>query len=138
MAFFTSENGRIRFDSGLTLWGGMPAREIDPHLRYIGEEEAVFCLPGLAVCGGTLAAECLLGGDGLRSVRLTVAGVNGRQTVPWERQRAFLFERFGLRDPCPDTRQSVRVRCPFGAVTLYTDPMTGQAGALVEYNGGKA
>ena len=133
MTFFTPESGEIRFANGFCLRGGMAAREIDSHLRYAGQEEAVFCLPGLAVTGGSIAPVCVVDGEGLRSVRLHVAAIAGRNNVPSERQRSFLFERLGLKDPCPDTRQSVRIRCPFGTLTLYSDPLTGQAGALVEY-----
>ena len=133
MMFLTPETGEIRFPGGLCLRGGMEARQIDPHLRSHPGQETVFCLPRLAVEGGSLAAVCLVGDHGLHTVRLTAVSVTGRQQTPGERQRAFLFGLLGLTDPCPDTRQSVRVKAPFGKVTLYTDPVTGQAGALVEY-----
>lgn len=50
-----------------------------------------------------------------------------------QRQRAFLMRRLHLKDPCPDTLGSVRVRCPFGELFLTTDPYTGQSAALVSY-----
>ncbi|MBP3649237.1 MAG: hypothetical protein J6K73_05600 [Clostridia bacterium] len=133
MKFFNPETGEIRFADGLSLRGGINVRQIDSHLRHTGGPEAVYCLPPLAVEGGSLAAVCMADADGLHAVRLTVASVTGRQQVPGERQRAFLFERFQLSDPCPDTLQNVSIRAPFGRLTLYTDPVTGQAGALVEY-----
>ncbi len=133
MTFFSPHPGQLGFLDRLRLRAGMPVRDIEPHLRHAGGPAAAYCLPGLAVDGGSLAAVCLADEAGLCSVRLTVAAVTGRQQVPGERQRAFLFERFGLKDPCPDTLQNVRVKGPFGHLTLYTDPVTGQAGALVEY-----
>ena len=133
MRFFSPESGEMQFQSGLRLRGGMPVEQMDPHLRYGGHQEAVYCLPGLLVEGGSLGAVCVADENGLRAVRLTVASVTGRQQVPGERQRAFLFERFRLSDPCPDTLQNVSISAPFGRLTLYTDPVTGQAGALVEY-----
>ena len=133
MTFFDPETGRLCFEDGLCLQGGMDVRQIDPHLRFTGTQEAVYCLPALAVEGGRLGAVCTADETGLRRVMLTVASVTGRQQTPGERQRAFLFERFRLSDPCPDTLQNVRITAPFGTLTLYTDPVTGQAGALVEY-----
>ncbi len=133
MTFFDPETGRLCFEDGLCLEGGMDVREIDPHLRYTGPHEAVYCLPGLLVEGGRLGAACTVDEAGLHTVRLTVASVTGRQQTPGERQRAFLFERFRLSDPCPDTLQTVRIKAAFGKLTLYTDPVTGQAGALLEY-----
>ena len=133
MRFFSPESGEMQFQSGLRLRGGMPVEQMDPPLRYSGGQEAVYCLPGLPVEGGRLAAVLTAGAQGLHTIRLTVASVTGRQQTPGERQRAFLFERFQLSDPCPDTLQNVSVSAPFGRLTLYTDPVTGQAGALVEY-----
>ena len=133
MTFFNPETGEMRFADGLCLRGGMDVRQIDPHLRHPEGPEAVYCLPGLPVDGGSLAAVCLADGEGLHAVRLTVAAIPGRQQVPGDRQRAFLFERFQLSDPCPDTLQNVQISAAFGRLTLYTDPVTGQAGALVEY-----
>ena len=133
MRFFNPETGEIRFSDGLCLHGGMEVRQIDPHLRHAGGSEAVYCLPGLMVEGGSLAAVCMADASGQHAVRLTVASVTGRQQVPGERQRAFLFERFQLSDPCPDTLQNVCISAAFGRLTLYTDPVTGQAGVLVEY-----
>lgn len=50
-----------------------------------------------------------------------------------DRQRAFLMRRLHLKDPCPDTMASVRVRCPFGELLVSTDPYTGQSAALISY-----
>ena len=133
MTFFNPDTGELCFAGGLCLTGNMDVQAIDPHFRYAGQQEAVYCLPALAVEGGSLGAVCMVDKNGLRSVRLTVATITGRQQVPGERQRAFLFERFRLSDPCPDTLQNVRIKGAFGSLTLYTDPVTGQAGALVEY-----
>lgn len=133
MKFFTPETGEIRFPGGLSLRGGMPARAIDPHFCCPPGREAVFCLPRLAVEGGSLAPVCLLAEDALRTVRLSAVSVTGRQQTPGERQRAFLFALLGLADPCPDTQQTVRIKAAFGYLTLYTDPVSGQAEALVEY-----
>lgn len=133
MTFFDPQTGDMCFTGGLCLKGGMDVRQIDSHLRHTGAQDAVYCLPGLPVEGGRLAAVLTAGAQGLHTIRLTVASVTGRQQTPGERQRAFLFERFQLSDPCPDTLQNVRITAPFGRLTLYTDPVTGQAGALVEY-----
>lgn len=135
MMFLTPETGEIRFSGGLCLRAGMSAREIDPHLCSLPGQDAVFCLPQLAVEGGSLAPVCVVGDSGLHTLRLTAVSVTGRQQTPGDRQRAFLFRLLGLEDPCPDTQQSVQVQAPFGRVTVYTDPVTGQAGALVEYTG---
>lgn len=133
MIFLTPETGEICFPDGLCLRAGMQPREIDPHLRSHPGQEAVFSLPAMAVEGGSLAAVCVLNDAGLHTVRLTAAAVTGRQQTPADRQRAFLFGLLGLKDPCPDTRQSVSIKAPFGRLTVYTDPVSGQAGALVEY-----
>lgn len=133
MSFFNPETGEMQFSNGLCLRGGMPVDAIDPHLRYTGSQEAVYCLPPLAVEGGSLGAVLTADPNGLRSLRLMVASITGRHQVPGERQRAFLFDLFRLADPCPDTQQNVRLKAPFGRLTLYTDPVTGQAGALLEY-----
>ena len=133
MQFFNPHTGEMHFPCGLCLRGGIPAEQIDPNLRALPGEDTAFCLPHLAVEGGALAPVCTLGEGGLAAVRLTAVSVNGRQQTPGERQRAFLFGLFGLKDPCPDTQQPVRIRAPFGHLTLYTDPVSGQAGALVEY-----
>ena len=136
MTFFNPETGEMRFPGGLCLRSGMEAREMDPHFRFTGEQEAVFCLPAQTVAGGSAGVVCIVDGGGLRAVRLTGVAVTGRQQTPGERQRAFLFGLFRLKDPCPDSLQSVRVKAPFGRLTLYTDPVTGQAGAMVEYSRG--
>lgn len=133
MRFFNPETGEMLFSDGLCLRGGMPVDAIDPHLCYTGTQEAVYCLPALAVEGGSLGVVLTADRDGLRTARLTAVSVTGRQQTPGERQRAFLFDLFRLSDPCPDTRQNVRLKAPFGRLTLHTDPVTGQAGALVEY-----
>lgn len=136
MMFFNPDTGEMRFPEGLCLRGGMDAREIDPHFRFTGDQEAVFCLPAQTVEGGSTGVVCIVDGQGLRAVRLAGVSVTGRQQTPGERQRAFLFGLFRLKDPCPDSLQSVRVKAPFGKLTLYTDPVTGQAGAMVEYQRG--
>ena len=136
MRFFDPDTGEVCFPGGLCLRGGIAAEQIDPNLRSLPGEDTVFCLPALAVEGGALAPVCVLDGSGLASLRLTAVSVNGRQQTPGERQRAFLFGLFGLKDPCPDTQQPVRIKAAFGYLTLYTDPVSGQAGALVEYNPG--
>lgn len=136
MRFFNPDTGEVRFPGGLCLRGGIPAEQIDPNLRSLPGEDTVFCLPALAVEGGALAPVCVLAENGLSVLRLTAVSVSGRQQTPGERQRAFLFGLFGLKDPCPDTQQSVRIKAPFGHLTLYSDPVSGQAGALVEYTAG--
>ena len=133
MTFFNPDTGELCFAGGLCLTGNMDVQAIDPHFRYAGQQEAVYCLPALAVEGGALAPVLTLNENGLSVLRLTAATVTGRQQTPGERQRAFLFGLFGLKDPCPDTQQPVRIKAPFGHLTLYTDPVSGQAGALVEY-----
>ena len=135
MSFFNPETGEMQFSDGLCLRGGMPVDAIDPHLRYTGSQEAVYCLPPLAVEGGSLGAVLTADQGGLRTLRLTVAAITGRHQVPGERQRAFLFARLDLRDPCPDTMDCVRIECPFGEMYLSTDPCTGRAEARILYAG---
>lgn len=136
MLFFNPETGEMNFSDDLCLRGGMPVHAIDPHLCYTGAQEAVYCLPQLAVEGGSVGVVLTADGDGLATVRISAVSVTGRHQTPGERQRAFLFHLFRLTDPCPDTQQNVRLKAPFGRLTLYTDPVTGQAGALVEYTRG--
>ena len=61
------------------------------------------------------------------------AAAGGRERPGMDRQRAFLMRRLHLKDPCPDTMASVRVRCPFGELLVSTDPYTGQSAALISY-----
>lgn len=67
------------------------------------------------------------------AVTLYVSAAGGRERPGMDRQRAFLMRRLHLKDPCPDTMASVRVRCPFGELLVSTDPYTGQSAALISY-----
>ena len=80
-----------------------------------------------------LAPVCLFQEGALVAVTLYVSAAGGRERPGMDRQRAFLMRRLHLKDPCPDTMASVRVRCPFGELLVSTDPYTGQSAALISY-----
>jgi len=131
MALLNQETGELTFQDGLRLGAGLAMDELA--LRLDGRQNAVVRLESHAVAGGRLVPVCTVMGGALQSVALTIASAAGRPMRKAERQRAFLFARLDLRDPCPDTMGSVRIQCPFGELFLSTDPCTGRAEARILY-----
>ncbi|MEG0493330.1 MAG: hypothetical protein RR696_09025 [Clostridia bacterium] len=113
------------------LRAGMPLSMLPP--RLFTYQEALVCLPACAVQGGSLAAVCSFEAEQLRTVTLYVADVGGKGNGNTARARALLFSLLHLVDPCPDTRHSVCVRCPFGELLLCGDPHTGQPSLRLSY-----
>ena len=133
MALLNKETGELAFSDGLRLCAGLAMDELADRLD--GRRDAVIRLESHAVAGGRLIPVCTVMGGALQSVALSISSVASRPMRKAERQRAFLFARLDLRDPCPDTMESVRIACPFGEVYLSTDPVTGRAEARILYSG---
>lgn len=131
MAFLNPETGELTFQDGLRLGAGLAMDELAQRLN--GRQNAVVRLESHAVAGGRLVPVCTVMGGALQSVALSIASAAGRPMRKADRQRAFLFARLELRDPCPETMGSVRVQCPFGELFLSTDPCTGRAEARILY-----
>ena len=106
------DTGTLTFSNGLRLEALMAPAALSG--RYATLRDRELFLEPCPVTGGTLAA-------------------GGRERPGMDRQRAFLMRRLHLKDPCPDTMASVRVRCPFGELLVSTDPYTGQSAALISY-----
>ena len=131
MALLNKETGELTFSDGLRLCAGLAMDELADRLG--GRSDAVIRLESHAVAGGRLIPVCTVMGGALQSVALSISSVASRPMRKAERQRAFLFARLDLRDPCPDTLECVHVECPFGEMFLSTDPCTGKAEARILY-----
>lgn len=129
MAFFNAETGRFLFEDGLCLAGGMTAQELNSRFHTPSRDELLLCMGAHPVRGGCLALLCRVDSLGLAQITLEVESVNGRDDAGADRQRSFLFQALGFKDPCPDTRQNVLIGCPSGRLLLYTDSYTGGAAA---------
>lgn len=134
MRFLNAETGALSFPDGYHVLPGMPAKALNDRFQTPAENDLTLCLKARDIDGGSVALICVVSPDGLKCVTLTPCAVAGRADAGADRQRAFLFAALGLKDPCPDTRRVVRVRCAFGTVTLSTDPYTGAAAARLDYN----
>lgn len=131
MAFLNHETGELTFQDGLRLSAGLAMDELAQRLQ--GRSSAMVRLESHAVSGGRLIPVCSVMGGALQSVTLSVSSAASRPMRKSERQRAFLFAHLDLRDPCPDTMDSVRIECPFGEIFLSTDPLTGRSEARIVY-----
>ncbi|MDD3335994.1 MAG: hypothetical protein PHI98_10830 [Eubacteriales bacterium] len=134
MAFLNPETGTLVFEDGFCLRPGMPAKDLNRHCLTLSDAETTFCLDAHPLPGGSLAPVCVVDGDGLMGVTLHVVQTGSKERPGAERQRAFLFSTFHMKDPCPDTHRCVRVRCPFGSLTICSDPYTGCAMAQLSYS----
>lgn len=130
MAFFDCDTGRITFEDGLTLEGGMEVAGLEA--LAVGQEE--MALGSHAAPGGRVAALLDVRAGRLHSVTLTVGEAAGRRLPDSARQREYLLGLLNLRDPCPDTMGSVCVTAPFGQLLLVTQPYTGAFSALIQYH----
>ena len=131
MSLLDMDTGTLTFSNGLRLEAQMPPAALAA--RYATLRDRELFLDPCPVVGGSLAPVCLFENGMLSGVTLYVESIGGKERPGVQRQRAFLMRRLHLKDPCPDTLGSVRVRCPFGELFLTTDPYTGQSAALVSY-----
>ena len=120
------DTGTLTFSNGLRLEALMAPAALSGRYATLRDRPC-------PVTGGTLAPVCLFQEGALVAVTLYVSAAGGRERPGMDRQRAFLMRRLHLKDPCPDTMASVRVRCPFGELLVSTDPYTGQSAALISY-----
>ena len=125
MAFLYSNTGQLRFRDGLQLFPLMTEAQLEEISIFPEEGSSVIPLKAHPVSGGSLAPLILMENGLLTGVELHVAAIGQRQDADTDRQRGFLFEKLGFRDPCPDTRGNVRILCPFGEAIFCTDPYTG-------------
>lgn len=133
MAFLFSDTGQLRFRDGLELTPMMTEKQLEDLSIFPDEGVDVVPLKAHPVSGGSLAPILLMENGLLAGVELHVAAIGQRQDADTDRQRGFLFEKLGFRDPCPDTRGNVRIACPFGEVFFCTDPYTGFSCARMIY-----
>ena len=131
MALLNQETGELTFSDGLRLGAGLVMGELSQRLQ--GRQDAIVRMDSHAVSGGRLIPVCTVMGGALQSVVLSISSAASRPMRKADRQRAFLFARLDLRDPCPDTMGSVRIECPFGELFISNDPITGRAEARILY-----
>ena len=131
MALLTRDTGELTFADGFVLTAGLAVGELAVQLD--GRLDAVVRLPSHAVAGGRIVPICTVESGTLHSVALCPSAVGGKSAVSPSRQRSFLFARLGLRDPFPDTLESVCIYCPFGEILIGSDPHTGRAEARLMY-----
>lgn len=129
MAFFDIETGRITFPDGMVLEAGMEASGLEATHR--SQRELV--LAPRRVTGGEVGALVGLEQERIAYVQLSVAAIAGRMQAGGARQREFLLQLLGLRDPCPDSLSCARFAAPFGSVWMLTQPYTGGFSALIQY-----
>lgn len=131
MAFLNRETGELTFSDGLRLSAGLPMDELAERLQ--GAQQATVRLQSHAVTGGRLIPICTVEGGAVQSITLCPGSAGGRENRDAQKQRAFLFARMGLNDPCFDTMETVRVLCPFGELLFITDPLTGRSEVRLDY-----
>lgn len=129
MAFFNRETGCITFPDGLVVQAGMDASALEA--LYRNQRELV--LAPRSVPGGQVGALVGVEDGRISYVLLSVSAVTGRVHAGGARQREFLLELLGLRDPCPQSLSCARFTAPFGSVWMLTQPYTGAFSALIQY-----
>ena len=134
MAFLSSDTGQLLFRDGVCLHGEMSEEILAQYGVNPEDGNGCFCMPPHPVRGGNLAPIITLENGRVSAVTLSVAMIGIRQDADTDRQRSFLLQTLGLKDPCPDTRGAVRVVYPFGEILLCTDPYTGGSTARVIYS----
>ena len=122
MAFLNRETGELTFADGTRLSSGLPMDELAQRLN--GAISGIVRLQSRSVQGGRLIPVCPVEGGAVQSISLCVSSIGGKEPKSSAKQRAFLFARMGLEDPCPETQECVRVLCPFGEMLFVTDPHT--------------
>jgi len=131
MAFLNRETGELTFSDGLRLGPGLPMDELAERLD--GAQQGIVRLQSHPVTGGRLIPICMVEGGAVQSITLCPGPGSGKESRDAQKQRAFLFSRLGLRDPLPDSFETVCVQCPFGEILLTSDPHTGRAEARLIY-----
>lgn len=129
MAFFDRETGSVTFPDGLVLEAGMDASALEAACRSQRE----IALAPRDVPGGQVGALVGVEDGRICYVQLSVAAITGRTQSGGARQREFLLQLLGLRDPCPHSLSCVRFTAPFGSLWLLTQPYTGAFSALIQY-----
>lgn len=140
MPFFDSKEGTLTFEGGLSLQKHMSSKTPATAMPE-GNGEAVsgdpcemLFLPVQSAGGGFLSPVCIFREDRLVEVSLHVKAVGQRAQPTADQQRAFLFSLINAKDPCPDTKRNVRLRCGFGEVSISTDPRLGSAVLRLTYH----
>lgn len=131
MALLDWETGEMAFEDGPCFAPGMSAQTLDGRLK--GMKETLWRSGVLKASGGSLCAVGAVEDGVLRRVSLEVSEAGGKADPGVEKQRAFLFAKLGLKDPCPDTLSPIRLKRPFGEVLVCTDPHTGRTVATIDY-----
>lgn len=129
MSFLHPETGELAFSDGLRLCGGMPCEA----LGLSSGQSGLIRLESRAVPGGRLIPLVRIEGGVIRSVFLSVSSIGGHSIRSAAKQRAFLFSRLSLQDPCPDALAPVLIHCPFGEITFSSEPHTGRVEACLIY-----
>ena len=141
-AFWDEASGALQLLEGARLHSHMHRQEVlavrqallgDAPAQPPPADGAVVPMPAFAVPGGRLAGLCILHGDKLHAVELSVVSVGQRRRGTAEQQRAFLFQCLRAADPSPDSQRNVLLRCPFGTALIATDPRTGDATLRLTY-----
>ena len=131
MAFLNRETGELTFSDGLRLSAGLPMDELAQRLN--GAQQGTVRLQSHAVPGGRLIPICTVEGGAVQSITLCPGPGSGKESRDAQKQRAFLFSRMGLNDPCFGTMETVRVLCPVGELLFMTDPLTGRSEVRLSY-----
>ncbi len=139
MPFFDEKTGSLTFENGLHLEARMEREALFKVLTAAGGsspdlgEAGIIAFPACGVRGGSLGLICFLREDRLAEVCLTVCAVGQRAAPTADQQRAFFFELFCLKDPCPDTRRNTLFKSEAASLSISTDPRLGNAVARVLY-----
>ena len=131
MAFLNRETGELTFTDGMRLSAGLPMDELAERLN--GAQQGIVRLQSHPVTGGRLIPICTVEGGSVQSISLCVGSIGGKEAKGAQKQRAFLFARMGLNDPCYGTMETVQVLTPFGELLFYTDPHTGRSEVRLNY-----
>ncbi len=129
-------SGRIALTDAVSLRPNMPRKRVLESLETLTGTPCETDDPqhaGMAASGAfpflgmEAACVCSFSQGRLRAVELSLLG--GSSAL----QRETLFAFLGRPDPCKADRQSVRIRYPFGAIWVTTDPRGGDASLRVTY-----
>ncbi|NLO84474.1 MAG: hypothetical protein GX096_03460 [Clostridiales bacterium] len=132
MSLLHQESGSLTFSDGFCLLPKMNRDEIPSQPSRMAAD--MISLGSHPVHGGSLSVIGMLRADKLRTITLAVHTASHPFLIPSSRQRAFIFTALCMKDPCPDTKQNVKIDCPFGHILIFTDPHTGQTCARITYH----